>query len=538
VAVQVETQGQLQEFLGILKRRKWQVILPAAVVLSLGIFVAVVIPKKYVVKTQIELRPVGVSISSKEAANAPFQIKSLSRIKKVTQELQNQDYLGLPPSEQFDWLEDVQQSVKVTPGAAATTQGASFVNIEYSNVNVDWAADFLRALRNDWTEDVIERDRRKIEDEVKKLNDARTRLEKQYQNEEAVLTELLRRNGLSATQPTPGADASRTEDPVFERLRRNEVALDETKVLIDQLTVRKDELVRRLEELPPRIDQEELLVGGGSSNAAELKQIDDDIQALQAQLEGIRPIHSRFKEIQQKIRAKEIQREQMSLRVSKGELQKRTGPNPLIAPTRAKLEDLETELRVAEARRASLEKAVEDDSRQVEQLHPVYREVRERRRNVDLLKENLAAAELAFQSKSRESAILSSPLSNPFEITQEVDVPSKPTEPNPWLIVSFALVAGIAVGLGTALFLEFSRNCFRSVGDIGRVMAVPVLGAVGRIATRREQKMESYRRIAVGALSVAAVGAVLFITWAWANDASSLSQDVRDAIEGFRARFR
>ncbi len=536
MAVQVETQGQLQEFLGILKRRKWQVILPAAVVLSLGIFVAVVIPKKFVVKTQIELRPVGVSISAKEAANAPFQIKSLARIKKVTQELQNQDYLGLPPAEQFDWLEDAQQAVKVTP-AQSTTQGTSFVNIEYSNVNVDWAADFLRALRNDWTEDVIERDRRKSEDEVKKLNEARSRLEKQYQNEEAALTELLRENGLSATQPTPGADASRTEDPVFERLRRNEIELEATRVEIDQIQVRKAEFERRLEELPPRVDQEEMLVGG-SSNAAEVQELEDKIEALKAQLEGIRPIHSRYKEIQQEIRKLEKQREQKGVQITKGELQKRSGPNPLIAPTRQKIDDLDTDLRVAEARLVSLEAKVQADSRRVEELQPVYREVRERKETVARVAENLDAAELAFQGKSREFAILSSPLSNPFEITQEVDVPSKPTEPNPWLIVSFALVAGIAIGLGTAVILEFSRNCFRSVGDIGRVMAVPVLGAVGRITTRREQRLASLRRISVGTASVALIGAVLFVTWAWVNDASSLSQDVRDAIEGFRARFK
>lgn len=536
MAVQVETQGQLQEFLGILERRKWLVILPAAVVLSLGIFIAVIIPKKYVVKTQVELRPVGVSISSKEAANAPFQIKSLARIKKVTQELQNPDYLGLPPAEQFDWLEDVQQAVKVTP-AQATAQGASFVNIEYSNVRVDWAADFLRALRNDWTEDVIERDRRKSEDEVGKLREARRRLEQQYQNEEAELTELLRANGLSATQPTPGAEASRTEDPVFERLRRKEIELEATLVEIETMRVRKEGLELRLVEMPPRVDQEDALIGG-SSNAAELQEVEDEITALQAQLEGIRPLHSTFKKIQEKIRTLEARREQMKLQVSKGELQQRSGPNPEILSTRLKIDDLDTELRVAEARRVSLEASVEADSRQVAALQPVYREVRERKDTVARLTENLAAAELAFQSKSREFAILSSPLSNPFEITQEVDVPSKPTEPNPWLIISFALVAGIAIGLGSALFLEFSRNCFRSVGDVGRVMAVPVLGAVSRIATQREQRLDSIRRISIGTAAAALIGAILFVTWAWANDASSLSQDVRDAIESLRASLK
>ena len=44
--------------------------------------------------------------------------------------------------------------------------------------------------------------------------------------------------------------------------------------------------------------------------------------------------------------------------------------------------------------------------------------------------------------------------------------------------------------------------------------------------------------MSVAAASLVFVGAVLFVTWAWANDAKYLSQDVRDAIEGLRARLK
>jgi len=86
--------------------------------------------------------------------------------------------------------------------------------------------------------------------------------------------------------------------------------------------------------------------------------------------------------------------------------------------------------------------------------------------------------------------------------------------------------------------LEFSKNCFRTVADIGRVMAIPVLGSVDRIVTRRELRLGALRRVSVAAASLVFVGAILFVTWAWANDAKYLSQDVRDAIEGLRARLK
>ncbi len=536
MAVQVETRGQLQEFLGLLSRRKWQVLLPLAIVLSLGIFFAVVVPKKFVVKSQVELRPVGVSVSPKEAANAQFQIKSRERIKKVTQELQNREYLGLPPADQEDWLEAAQKAVKVTT-VQGTNQATSFVNLEYADVNVEWAVDFLRALRNDWTTDVIERDRRKVEDEAKRFNESRRRIEKQYQREEQELTEVLRANGLSATQPVPGADATRTEDPVFERLRRNEADLEKVEATIEESKVLRDELKRRLEEMPARLDLEETVVGG-FSNEEELARVELDILAAQEQLKGIRPTHSRYKRVQQELRALETRRDQLTRMVSKGELQQRSQPNPEIEPTRTRLEALAMNLRVSEARRVSLQADIEADQRRVAELQNVYRDVRERKDKIVRLSAELAVAEAQYQAKSREVELMSSPLANPFEITQEVTAPSKPTEPNPWLIVSFALVAGIAIGLGIAVVAEYSKNCFRTVADIGRVMAIPVLGSVDRIVTRREVRLLAVRRVAVATASIVFVGAVLFVTWAWANDAKYLAQDVRDAIEGLRARLK
>ncbi|MBL8860663.1 MAG: hypothetical protein JNK02_01510 [Planctomycetes bacterium] len=536
MAVEVETRGQLQEFLGLIARRRWQVILPAALVLSLGVFFAVVVPKRYVVKTQVELRPVAVSVSPKEAANAQFQIKSRERVKKVTQALENREYLALTPSEQEDWLGDVQDDVKVTI-AQSTNQATSFVNIEYSNVSVDWAVEFLRALRNDWIADVIERDRRKVADEVLRLSTQRLRAERQYQKEEQDLTEVLRLHGLSATQPVPGADAARSEDPVFERLRRNEVLLEETRSEIDEKSVLLAELEKRLEDLPARLEFEEA-VGAAVSNAAEIAELDRRIVELRVRQEGLKPANSRYKQIQEEIRGLEAQRGALTRTVARAELLQRSQPNPAIPPLKNRIDALAAELRVAESRRARLVGEIDEDQRRVAELQGVYREVRERKESIARHAASLAAAEASYQAKLRESELLSSPLSNPFEITQEVATPSKPTEPNPLLIVSFSLVLGIGLGLGLAMAGEYSRNCFRTMADVGRVMAIPVLGTVQRIVTRREARLAAARRVSVAAASVVLVGAILFVTWAWANDAKYLSQDLRDAIEGLRARLK
>src|SRR5262245_52112492 len=115
MAVQIESRGQLAEFLDVLRRRRWQVLLPAAFVIAFGAAFAVIVPKKYLLRTQVELRPISVSVSSKDGANAAFQIKSRERIRTVVADLKNETYLTLPPEERNPFIVDLQNDVKVSP---------------------------------------------------------------------------------------------------------------------------------------------------------------------------------------------------------------------------------------------------------------------------------------------------------------------------------------------------------------------------------------------------------------------------------------
>ena len=109
--IQVEQPGQLQEFLQVLRKRRWQVLLPLSAVLTLGVCFAVIVPRKYIVTTQVELREnlfdsgdrqkVAVSTSLREAENAPYQIKALARIKSVVGQLNGwTDYKAMSPQDQ------------------------------------------------------------------------------------------------------------------------------------------------------------------------------------------------------------------------------------------------------------------------------------------------------------------------------------------------------------------------------------------------------------------------------------------------------
>src|SRR4030095_7142065 len=112
---------------------------------------------------------------------------------------------------------------------------------------------------------------------------------------------------------------------------------------------------------------------------------------------------------------------------------------------------------------------IDRDQARNDELQGVYAEVRQRAETIARVTQSLSDAERRYREKQTENELLKSALAVPFEITQDVNSSGKPTEPNPWLIVSFAVFAGLGLGLGLALLAEYSKSSFRGVADISRV---------------------------------------------------------------------
>lgn len=536
MAVQIESRGQLSEFLDVLVRRRWQVLLPAAFVIAFGSAFAVIVPKKYLLRTQVELRPISVSVSSKDGANAAFQIRSRERIRKVVGDLKNETYLTLPPEERNGFIVDLQSDVKVSPVRSGDGE-TTFVNIEYASVDVLWARTFLKALRDDWITDVLERDRNKLRDEKAKLFEDAQKLERELLRAEQGVTDLKRKYNLSATQPVPGGDGTRSEDPVYSRLIQNLQRTAQIQLDLEKIKVELSTLRTRYEEMPAEVLGEEQVVAG-TSNEAQLDALDEQIRELDKQLKSYLPSHPKFKQLSRDKADLLERREQTARVVTRAEVIQQSRPNPDRAPLLARIEALELEEATLTATNTRLEKQIDLDERAHAELQSVHEDLRVRDGDIKTTRRLLDETRAALNVKSQKLEQIEGPLGNPFSITEEVMPPPRPTEPNPWMIVAFSVVAGFATGLALALGLEFSKNSFRNVAEISRIMVVPVLGNVNTIVTTRELRLAAARRMLVGVSSILLIGSVAFVTWAWAKSPELLSSGLRDKIELVRARFR
>lgn len=545
--VQIEAPGQLQEFLQVLRKRRWQALLPFAFILTLGVCFAILVPRKYKVTTQVELREnvfdtgerrnVSPSTSLREADNAPYQIKALARIRSVVNQMKSwTDYMALSPQDQHEYLLDIQDDIEVTMPPRLKTQGSTFVTISFRHTDPSRAFEFLRGLRTAWIEQEVERDRNRIAAEYQGLLREEDQLKKQIAAEERDFAQLRSEYNISPTQPSPSANQVRIEDPVFERLNEYQKELDSARIESGALQATIDGLSDQLVGIPQELSRSSTIGGVDLSESLQEQRL--ALGKLRAELASYGRGHSKYGVLQKEIKDAEAQLAETERQERAATVREERYPNPDFVELNGQLKAAELQQAELLARIEHLEGAHGLELEKAEERQDIYRMVRLKTADIARLVGVLDELEGRLQYKKQVMDIMNGPTGNPFQITQEVVEPKEATEPDPWLVLAISIVLGLGVGLASAMFGEYSRNCFRGAGDIGAVMVVPVLGVVNHIRTRGATRRLRLRRALVGASSFMIMGSCLFVTWAWSSSPDLLSDRVLDSIEVFRGWFR
>ena len=119
MAVEVEAAGQFDEFIRVLKKRKWLLIVPVVVIGSLGSFYAVVVPKKYVSAMKVMVGNPGAAgliatgSSEEQGAVAEFSLRSTERIRSVLDGLGWESYEILGSQDKREYIRDLRASLRV-----------------------------------------------------------------------------------------------------------------------------------------------------------------------------------------------------------------------------------------------------------------------------------------------------------------------------------------------------------------------------------------------------------------------------------------
>lgn len=549
-----ESSGQLEEFLQIVRKRKWQILLPATFVFSLSVVVAIIIPRKFHAEGEFEMRHVRVegdwqfkesSSTSLEIANAEQHLTSHERVRKVLDALQWEDYENLKAagrgpraaSDVAEYIKRQRTSIGVNVNLREKQRKASaFIEVKYKNVDRERAVEFIGKLVQMWADELIARDEADLGAQRDELQNTRNRYILEFQN---ALDEKERIEKELGVLPWigPGQSVlSGKEDPYIQELASVRSDLSRARAELAGKEKRLVDLEDRVALEPESILQD--VEAPKSPNAGAVERLEQSIAGLRGQQVGLTPLNSKWQRLQREIETLETELEAAQNAPGETLMRQERVPNEKKREWQDQIDQLRIEVDGLLARIGELD-------RQSYQLTELQKERTSLKRELDEVNSRITVkqflweeAEKTVQEKQETLTALVRANKEPFIWTNPPKAPAEPSEPNPILIIAIGLAGGLALGLGSSMLVEFTKSCYRSVGDVTAVMTLPVLGVVNEIVTRREKRRARLRGLVVLSSSAVMLAVIGWFTWAYTSKPEILPTELLQGVEQIRDNFK
>src|SRR5262245_2164353 len=548
----IQGSNQLIDLLHALKRPRYQGVVPALLVSTLGISFAVIVPKRYKVSTRIEIsdrtrvdfdarlkNPQEVAIR-REASAAYDHLVNFARVKRVIEG----DLADWPEyrqarteTDRVQFIRDriLTKNLTAAPSNKDPKGGTIFIDATFYDEDKTRAGKFLQSLTESWLEEMRESDRStliKDSAELKKILDDQEKDQKEKEDRYYALVELL---GQDPTAPSGDGRRDNPGDWTFRTLEKAKSDLVDVELQLGTAEFALQQARDRLAAEPPMIPKR--VAVEAESPEAKIEKLEAEQEALEDQLENLRPSNSTYRRLKPQL--DDVVRELQELRNKEPEADVRIEEeeNPRRAEYELDVRKKEDEVGVLRDQRGELQTRIADLEQETKARTQHHKHLE------DLLNQvteaRIAANETRRDWQSRDKSLQmldSSP--TPWRISQPPVPVSAGVQPNPWLISAMSVVGGLALGMGVAFFSEFARSSYRSVGELASVMSVPVLGAIDTIVTRRERRRLQLARALAGLSTAMIVGTIGWITYLWYSAPDRLPFELQDAIERLRTALK
>jgi uncharacterized protein involved in exopolysaccharide biosynthesis len=546
VAAGIGGVSQLQEVGALVKRRVWQVLLPAVLTGSLGVMAGSLMPNKYTAKTTMELVAAPQSLAAAgldmktlqdEVRAADFKLKTQETMSELLGKLDWDDFQTLPPDERRIFIKRVVKNLKVDTHSPTATS-LLFINFEYTDTEPQRAAQFANELRDYFVRNLIGEVRKKAVILLEALQGHHRRALEQYDESSRSLEEVRKENNISPTQDISGqgAGTNREQDPVYAELQSElSKQVDVNKALREAEQARKM-LALKLESVPEEIDESE--ESSGLDLTATVAKLRAEIVVETTKQSGLTPLHPTYKRAAIAIRALERQIEQALGRSTEPTREVRRVPNPERKELNDQIADVDQEIASNNTRLEFLEKHIAELVIENKQRTHIYAELARLSQVQKVAEASLFAATMALDSQRQLVDTLGQPEFSPFEVTEKAVPPTRPSSPSALIVVAAGILLGLALGVLWALLAEFGRNAYRGPADLARALPAPVLGAINQIVTLPERRARSFRSGLAGASTLILAGGILWVTWAYRSRPHLLGPELTGLLDDVRGKLR
>ena len=492
----------VHDYLAIVRRRKFWIILSALAVLVMTGMVAWRLPNTYRCETTILIDPQKVPENYIRAATTENIADRLSTIlQEVTSPAQLKkliDTMGLYPdlkkreSEQ-DIIRTMQQSIGVEPVTAMGTQLSAF-RITFKGKNPVEVAQVANQIAAMFIEENLKAREQQSYGTADFLESELQKTQQALQAKESELAEIRSKY----IQDLPESEQFHVQQSETLRMQlrgvQDHISRDQQeKVYLQSLMAASS----------PTVD---LDIGTGSSGYA--SQL-DDLQTKLAKLQTrYGPEHPDVRRVQAEItelKAKENKAPAPTTPAAEANSAPRKTYNPVIDSQIQKLDqDIDDQKRHAQ----ELQSEIDFHISKIERVPIFQQKTAGIMRDYDTLKQRYTQLLDKKLAADTASAMETRQKSERFVILDPAQVPDKPYSPNRPLLLGLGLFGGFFVGVGVAAIMELADVSVRDSREVERILSKPVLTGVPEILTPQQQWTGRLRACIVG-MSMVVAAAVL-----------------------------
>ena len=546
----IDSPNQIQELLGLLRKRMWTILLPVLYLGTVGVVVATFLPRKYESQTTINVKPASIeeegrisrdarqTDTQREIPNAEYQVKQPKRIREIIQAnpLEWPEFSGMDQAAKESFIDSIRDNIAVAVlvNPSEKNQGSTFIDVSYLDTVPRRAPTFLRELSKRWVEDVYDAEVTAQSNIARMSRDQVAGTESELDTVLESMRRIEDDEGITSLVLTENR-SSREADPI-------QVRPDELAQMIATLKGEIEAARAALEAAEERYGLIEPMIPGpppavpdaflDQVQLAELK-----ISQLEAQLAKIKPASPQYRVIEGQIAEYEQGIEDLKVQLES------SAPEAALVPNNERLNVANT-INNLGIQIAGKEQEAVGLAEQYSEALAARSSRNDALRQLKKLEEE--RLELIEQRKEQRADLLGAQrilnfydtLPKPYEITKEPTLPNGPSFPNVPLIVAFSIVAGLALGLGCAFLMEFAKPGFRGTAEVSRNLGLPVLGVVNEITTKAERRRRRASKVAVGLSTVVVLGSLSWITWAWLNDPRLLGTDFARFLDNLHEKLR